>query len=243
MAVLRKEKKSNFTIIDNAIFRDYTLSMKAKGLLCQMLSLPDGWEWSVEGLTRLSTDGKSAITSGLEELKNAGYFRREQKFNGNKFDGYEYVISETKMSDFTFTENPSTENPMTENPPQLNTKESNTDLSNTKESIHTEFENLWAIYPRKNGKPKALGYYEKARKNGVAYEDVEKGIEAYKAYIRAENIEPRYVKMGSTFFSQRAWEDDWSIKNGRKRFDEYGDEPSQDGFGAEPEGWGNIFGA
>ena len=126
MAVLRKEKKGNFTIIDNAVFRDYTLSMKAKGLLCQMLSLPDEWEWSVEGLTKLSTDGKSAITSALDELKRAGYFRREQRFNGNKFDGYEYVVSETKMSDFTFTENPSTENTMTENPPQLNT---NTNLN------------------------------------------------------------------------------------------------------------------
>lgn len=211
MAVLRKEKKSNFTIIDNAIFKDYSLSMKAKGLLCQMLSLPDGWEWSVDGLTRLSTDGKSAISSALDELKRAGYFRREQRYKGNKFDGYEYVVSETKMSDFPFTEIPSTENTMTENPPQLNTKELNTDSSTTKESIHTEFENLWTMYPRKNGKSKALGYYEKARKSGVPYEDVEKGIKAYTQYIQAENIEPRYVKMGSTFFSQKAWEDDWSV--------------------------------
>ncbi len=129
MAVLRKEKKSNFTVIDNAIFKDRILSLKAKGLLCQMLSLPDGWEYSVKGLSTLCSDKYSAITSGLKELEEAGYFRREQLFDGNKFAGYEYIISETpvmKNSDFTFSENPISENTISENPNQLNTKESNT---------------------------------------------------------------------------------------------------------------------
>ena len=141
MAVLRKEKKNNFTIIDNAIFKDRRLSYKAKGLLCQMLSLPDGWEYSVKGLETLASDKYSAITSGLKELEEAGYFRREQIFDKGKFAGYEYIISETpviKISDFTFSENPITENPISENPTQLNTKESNTNKSNTK-VIHMRY--------------------------------------------------------------------------------------------------------
>ena len=141
MAVLRKEKKNNFTIIDNAIFKDHRLSYKAKGLLCQMLSLPDGWEYSVKGLETLASDKYSAITSGLKELEEAGYFRREQIFDKGKFAGYEYIISETpviKNSDFTFSENPITENPISENPTQLNTKESNTNKSNTK-VIHMRY--------------------------------------------------------------------------------------------------------
>ena len=100
MAVLRKEKKSNFTVIDNAIFKDYRLSFKAKGLLCQMLSLPDNWEYSVEGLAKLTSDGTSAITSGLKELEDAGYFRRERVRKDNKLAGVEYIISETPNSDF-----------------------------------------------------------------------------------------------------------------------------------------------
>ena len=132
MATLRKEKKSNFTVIDNAIFRDSTLSFKAKGLLCQMLSLPDGWNYSVKGLAMLSTDGISSITSALQELTDAGYFRREQRYKDGKFDGYEYVVSEIKSCDFPFSENPLTENTLTENHAQLNTKELITNKSNTK---------------------------------------------------------------------------------------------------------------
>ena len=135
MAVLRKEKKSSFTVIDNAIFKDRKVSFKAKGLLCQMLSLPDGWEYSVKGLATLASDKYSAITSGLKELEEAGYFRREQLYDKGKFAGYEYIISETpvmKNSDFTFSENPISENTISENPTQLNTKESITNESKTK---------------------------------------------------------------------------------------------------------------
>ena len=126
MSVLRKEKKGNFTVIDNAIFKDHTLSLKATGLLCKMLSLPDNWEYSVQGLSKLTSDGISSITSGLKELTNAGYFRREQRYKDGKFAGYEYIISETKKCDFPFTENPITENTLTENHAQLNTNISNT---------------------------------------------------------------------------------------------------------------------
>ena len=109
-----------------------------------------------------------------------------------------------------------------------------------KSVITDEFENLWKLYPKKQGKQSAFKSYEKARKDGVTYEEVENGIKAYTEYVNGKD--PQYIKMGSSFFNQRAWQDDWSIKDGRKRFDEYGDEPSQDGFGAEPEGWDTIFG-
>ena len=138
MAVLRKEKKSNFTVIDNAIFKDYSLSLKAKGLLCQMLSLPDGWEYSVQGLARLTSDGTSAITSGLKELEQAGYFRRERIRSNNRLAGIEYIISETPNTDFLISENLKQENLILENQPQLNTKESITKVSNTKRKRSVE---------------------------------------------------------------------------------------------------------
>ena len=229
MSVLRKEKKSNFTVIDNAIFKDRSLSLKAMGLLCLMLSLPDGWEYSVKGLQTLVTDKYSAITSGLKELEQAGYFRREQRFEKGKFAGYEYIISETKNLDFTFSENPISGNTITENtisgnPTQLNTKELNTKESTTKEidiykpekitkkQIAAEFDDLWGLYPRKQGKDKAMSYYEKARRSGTTYDEVKAGILAYRAYIDAEQTESRFIKHGSTFFSQKAWLDDWSIQ-------------------------------
>lgn len=110
-----------------------------------------------------------------------------------------------------------------------------------KSILSEEFEKLWQIYPKKQGKQNALKAYEKARKDGVSYEEVESGVKAYIEYVKGKD--PQYIKMGSSFFNQRAWQDDWSISDGRKRFNEYGDDPSQDGFGEEPDGWENIFGA
>lgn len=133
MAILRKNKKDKYTVIDNAVFFDRELSYKAKGLLCQMLSLPDEWSFSIEGLTRLANDGKASVQSALTELKEAGYFYRVQKRNGNRISGIEYVVSEVKFADSQHLGNQHLENQDTENPPQLNTKELSTKKSNTKD--------------------------------------------------------------------------------------------------------------
>ena len=212
MAVLRKEKQGDFKIIDNAIFKNKNISLKAKGLLCLLLSLPDNWNYSVNGLVSLSTDKYSAVTSGLKELENAGYFRREQVYDNGKFAGYEYIISETRNSENPSTENPITENPFTEN--QGSYKEltnKGLTLSSTDSIYISEFENLWAIYPKKQGKPKAERSYIKARKDGTTYEEVEQGIYAYQNYIKETETDMQFVKMGSTFFSQRAWGDDFTV--------------------------------
>lgn len=133
MAVLRKQKRSNYTVIDNAVFFDRELSYKAKGLLCQMLSLPDGWAFSIEGLARLATDGKSSVMSALNELKEAGYFYRKQTREGNRISGIEYVISEVKMIDSQVSENQHLENQHLENQALLNTKELSTKKLSTKD--------------------------------------------------------------------------------------------------------------
>lgn len=208
MAILRKAKKDHFTVIDNTVFYDYDLSFKAKGLLCQMLSLPDGWQFSIEGLTKLSNDGKSAVTSALNELQEKGYFYRKQLKNEGKFTGVEYIVSETPIAEKPMTENPMTEKPISENPPQLNTNTLSTKPLKTKE-IYTEFEKLWELYPKKQGKDKAYKSYEKARKSGTTYDDVYRGILAYREFLEAMETDMQFVKMGSTFFSQKAWEDDY----------------------------------
>lgn len=81
-----------YTIIDNAIFRDSRLSAKAKGLYCQMLSLPDNWEYSKAGLTTLFKDELISIESGLNELKKYGYLEIIQKRKPNGRIYYEYII-------------------------------------------------------------------------------------------------------------------------------------------------------
>ena len=174
MSVLRKEKKGNFTVIDNAIFKDYDLSLKATGLLCKMLSLPDNWEYSVKGLAKLTSDGISSITSGLKELTNAGYFRREQRYKDGKFAGYEYIISETKKCEFPFSENLITENTITENHAQLNTNRLNIEKLNT--------------YPIKGSRSVlALMTEEEASKLFSLYEDADLLIDAIDEELNLKN--------------------------------------------------------
>ena len=101
-----------------------------------------------------------------------------------------------------------------------------------------EFEELWAIYPKKQGKQNALKAYAKARKDGVKFEDVVQGIREYSKYVKDKD--PQYIRMGSTFFNQRSWQDDWSI-NGYSRSNGHDYDGNEDSFGEKPQGWDNIF--
>ena len=76
----------------------------------------------------------------------------------------------------------------------------------------TEFDQLWERYPRKQGKPVALKAYIKARQTGTSYGDVFIGISNYNAYIKANNIEQRYIKQGATWFNQQCWNDDYTSR-------------------------------
>ena len=73
----------------------------------------------------------------------------------------------------------------------------------------SEFDALWALYPRKQGKSAALKAYEKARKKGVDFDTVKQGIESYSQYVKDNNIEQRYIKQGSTWFNGECWNDDY----------------------------------
>ena len=79
--VIRVIKNANYTTLSNYHFKDKRLSWKAKGLLSTMLSLPDNWDFTVEGLATLSGDGVKSTSSGLKELEEYGYLVREQHRN------------------------------------------------------------------------------------------------------------------------------------------------------------------
>lgn len=103
--------------------------------------------------------------------------------------------------------------PIGENAYYNNTKIFNNTINNTtnKRDINNmlkeEFERLWSIYPRKQGKAKAYKSYIKARKNAL-YETIEKGLYQYIKYINANTIQPEYIKHGSTWFAQESWLDE-----------------------------------
>lgn len=131
MAVFRVEKNHSYTVMANHHLRDERLSLKSKGLLSLILSLPDDWRISIEGMTQFSADGKDAIRSAIRELTDAGYITRAQTHSeAGTFSGYDYIVHETPAaspsSGFPTMEKPTTENPTTENPTLRNTEELST---------------------------------------------------------------------------------------------------------------------
>ena len=121
------------------------MSLKAKGLLSLMLSLPDNWDYSAAGLVTLSKDGKDSVNAALKELEQFGYLKRTQAFNENgTFGGYDYEIYEQPTS--VNFENPSTEKPFTENPTQLNTNKKNKKELSIKEEEERKKENGRTTY-------------------------------------------------------------------------------------------------
>ena len=96
MGKCRVKALTDFTIIHNSLFRDNTLSYKAKGILCHILSLPDDWDYTISGLVRTgyTKEGEDAIKSGIRELEEAGYVLRERRRNPDgTLGGMEYTFS------------------------------------------------------------------------------------------------------------------------------------------------------
>ena len=139
MAVFRVERTKDYTVMSNHHLKDKRLSLKAKGLLSQMLSLPEDWDYTLSGLASINLESKDAIRSAVQEVENAGYIRRRQTVDERgKFSSNEYIIYEqpqplldNPLSENPTTEKPSPEKPLTENPTQLNTKRTNTQKQNT----------------------------------------------------------------------------------------------------------------
>ena len=117
MAVFRVERTHNYTVMSNYHLRDKSLSLKAKGLLSLMLSLPETWDYTLSGLAKISLEGKDAIRATVVELEKAGYIQRHQTTGKDgKFGSNEYIIREYPASHEPPLEGPSSAQPLSENP-------------------------------------------------------------------------------------------------------------------------------
>ena len=132
MGVIRVNKTKNYTVLSNYHFKEKEMSLKAKGLLSLMLSLPDDWNYSISGLVKLSKDGKDSVMSALTELEKFGYLYRSQATNSKgQFSGVEYNIFEQPQLDYPVADNPKSgkenaDKTNAENQTQLNTNKLNT---------------------------------------------------------------------------------------------------------------------
>lgn len=210
MAVFKVHKTSDYTVVSTIHLREKEMSLKAKGLLTIMLSLPENWDYSVIGLAALSKDGKDSVMGAIDELTEFGYLEVETKRNNKgQYD-----------SIYNVYENPNRENRCgkseSDNPTQYNIdiKDNNITpntlfpLEENKDIIPTEttddgFENAWALYGRKGSKIMAHNYWKKLSKA-----DREAIIQTIPLYLAAKPDE-KFRKDFSGWINPayRRWED------------------------------------
>ena len=138
MSKIRVNNTKGFTVMNNYHFQDKEISLKAKGLLGLMLSLPSNWDYSVNGLVAIVKENKAAVQTALKELEEHKYLKRTRvQDETGRFD-YIYDIYEKPYDKLPCTENRCTdiqcaENRCTENQPQINTNKQSTKELNTNE--------------------------------------------------------------------------------------------------------------
>lgn len=151
MSVMRVHKTANFTVMSNYHFKEKKMSLKAKGLLSLMLSLPEDWDYSVAGLTTLSKDGKDGVMTALAELEKFGYLTRTRLVNDRgQFDGVEYNIfeqpQEKPIAEKPISANPISVKPISENPTQSNTNSINNLYNKLLYKLNTQDMELIELY-------------------------------------------------------------------------------------------------
>ena len=151
MAVFRVERNTGYTVMSNHHLRNKELTLKAKGLLSQMLSLPEDWDYTLAGLSHINREKIDAIREAVKELEKAGYIvRSRERDEKGRLRGADYVIYEQPqprepeaatsgeqppISDLPTLENPTLDNPTLEKPTLENPTQLNKDISSKEQSI------------------------------------------------------------------------------------------------------------
>jgi len=173
MAVFRIEKNKGYTVMSNHHLRNPLLSLKAKGLLSQMLSLPEDWDYTLKGLSKINKENIDAIRTAIWELEQAGYVVRHQtRDSKGRLASIEYTIYEQPRLEEPMLENPTSDNPTTDNPIPENPTQLNKDILNTNIQ-NTDINNPIYSYPEKQKKgmdEKDFSMYEQLIKENIEYD-------------------------------------------------------------------------
>lgn len=188
----KKLKDKDFTPLDNGIFRDKRVSLKARGLLCIALSLPDDWNFSIRGLVSICKENRTAIESALDELEEFGYLHRSRiqaHAQDGTFGGTAYVFCEVPeepcaQNMHTVDLSPCAQNPHADNPHADNVPQENNKQEITKQEIPPKaprggrrapksvpeyapelFERFWQMYPKemRKDRPRAVAEWDRLR--------------------------------------------------------------------------------
>lgn len=187
MAVFRIDKTRDYTVMSNHHLRNTELSLKAKGLLSLMLSLPDNWDYTTKGLARICKDGVDSICAAVRELEEHGYVIRERVRGANgQLGSIEYTILEKPAEPSPERENPVQVKPILENPvlgkpeqeipAQSNKDKSNKDKSNTDLSITEQSNPIRSNLPAPEGRNGTDGMEAREIYREIVYGNIEYDI-------------------------------------------------------------------
>lgn len=183
--IIRK-KNENYTVVSNVCIRDNRLSLKAKGLMSLVMSLPNDWDFSIQGLSSIVKEGKSAIYAAINELKEFGYCNvitsRDDK---GKIIGNDYTFFEEPCTDIPYTENQDMDNPNMDNQDLDNQPQINKDIREIKTKIIQEKENT-NVFPKKKS----------SRFIKPTVEEVDSFVKEKGYHIDAENFVNYYESKG-----------------------------------------------
>ena len=209
MAVFRVERNKGYTVMSNHHLRNKELSLKAKGLLSQMLSLPEDWDYTLKGLSLINREKIDAIREAIRELERAGYIvRSRERDEKGRLRGADYVIFEQPQPptpdlptlEKPTQEKPTQEKPTLENPTQLNKDIQKTDLPK-KEKSNTDLSNNHSIpILSPNPSPLREETAEPERKETEAA--AQSAVEIYREIIK-DNIDYDILKQDMKFDGDR----------------------------------------
>ncbi|TPR16670.1 DnaD domain-containing protein [Apilactobacillus timberlakei] len=186
MTKVYKDRESNFTHVKNDIFDTdkyevNTLSWKAMGIFTYMWHLPDNWEFYEDELASHAKDGKDGLRSGIKELEQAGFLKRDWHRRSGKFASYDWILNESPFLDFPKTVKPKTVLPKSDNPKLQSTKGTKY-LSNKVSSSGDDFKNQSEEKGSKeNTTSNAFKMYERlwGFPNAIAIQDLKQWINDY----------------------------------------------------------------
>ena len=215
MAVFRVERNTGYTVMSNHHLRNKELTLKAKGLLSQMLSLPEDWDYTLAGLSHINREQIDAIREAVRELERAGYIVRSRERDAKgRLRGADYVIYEQPQlppkPDLPTLENPTLENPTQENPTlekptqenpmQLNKEIQRTNLSK-KEKSNTDTQSTHSI-PILSPNPSPCGEAATPPERKGTEATAQSAVDIYREIIK-DNIDYDILKQDMRFDGDR----------------------------------------
>lgn len=179
--IFRINKTKNYTVMSNYHLKEKRMSLKAKGLLSIILSLPDDWDYSQAGLVELSSDQVSSVRNALAELKKFGYIqvikKKPNETNSGRYE-YEYIVYEE---------------------PQIDIREENN------ENNENYFSLLWERFPRKEAEKQARTYFNSLNVNEELFDEMLEAINRQRRWKRWADI--TYVPTFLTWLKNERWKD------------------------------------